>query len=252
MKQYKKNFVIKDMAKDKMEGRYGNAILMLLVSTLISSAVRFLINTVAENTMNSIYAMTGSSGAVAAISLFFDLLLLAAAVVLGVMNAGITLYFLNLACGMPASVRNLFYAFRTDSKKALIISGAMTITEAVCLWPCQYMARNYLNTQDGFWLAISLITLTAGLCIYIPVSLGIGLSFYLMFDFPQNSGFQTLSLCWRIMKGQRKRLFVLELGFLPLMILCIFSFGIGFLWLMPYMYMTLTYFFLDLMNPREG
>lgn len=252
MNQYKKNFVIKEMAKDKMEGRYGSAILMLLINVLISSAVHFLINTVAENTMNSIYAMTGSARAVAAISLLFDLLLLAANVVLGVMKAGMTLYFLNLACGMPASVRDLFYAFRTDSKKALVISAAMTLLEALCLWPCQYITRNYLNTREGVWLAAALIALAVGLCIYIPVSLGIALSFYLMFDFPQNSGLQTLSLCRRIMKGQRKRLFVLEFGFLPLIILCIFSFGIGFLWLMPYMYMTLTYFFLDLMNPRKA
>ena len=53
------------------------------------------------------------------------------------------------------------------------------------------------------------------------------------------------------MKGQRMRLFLLELGFLPLMLLCILSFGIGFLWLQPYMQMTHTCFFLDLMNPRK-
>ena len=53
------------------------------------------------------------------------------------------------------------------------------------------------------------------------------------------------------MKGNRKRLFLLELSFLPLMLLCILSFGIGFLWLEPYMQMTYTHFFLDLMNPRE-
>ena len=47
------------------------------------------------------------------------------------------------------------------------------------------------------------------------------------------------------------RLFLLELGFLPPMLLCVLSLGIGFLWLEPYMQMTYTYFFLDLMNHRE-
>ena len=82
--------------------------------------------------------------------------------------------------------------------------------------------------------------------------MGIGLSFYLMLDFPQNSGKETLSLCWRLMKGHRSRLFLLELGFLPLMLLCILSFGIGFLWLQPYMQMTYACFFLDLMNPKSA
>ncbi len=54
-----------------------------------------------------------------------------------------------------------------------------------------------------------------------------------------------------MMKGHKRRLFRLELSFLPLMLLCVLSFGIGFLWLNPYMQMTYTCFFLDLMNPRD-
>ena len=72
-----------------------------------------------------------------------------------------------------------------------------------------------------------------------------------MLDFPQNSGKETLKLCWRLMRGNRKRLFLLELGFLPLLLLCLLSFGIGFLWLEPYMHMTYTCFFLDMMNPKN-
>ena len=97
----------------------------------------------------------------------------------------------------------------------------------------------------------ALAALAAGLCVYIPISLGITLSFYLALDFPEKTGKETLALCWHVMKGQRMRLFLLELGFLPLMLLCILSFGIGFLWLQPYMQMTHTCFFLDLMNPRK-
>ena len=168
------------------------------------------------------------------------------------MNAGITLYFLNLACGQPAAIRDLFYGFRTDSKQFLVISAAMMLCQAVCLYPGQYLSQNYLTTWDIKWLLYALAAMTAGCCLYVPVSLGIAMSFYLMLDFPQNTGRETLALCWRIMRGQRKRLFILELGFLPLMLLCILSFGIGFLWLEPYMQMTYTCFFLDLMNPKEA
>ena len=165
-------------------------------------------------------------------------LLLLAGILLGVMNAGITLYFLNLACGQPAAIRDLFYGFKTDSKQFLVISAAMMLCQAVCLYPGQYLSQNYLTTWDIKWLLYALAAMAAGCCLYVPVSLGIAMSFYLMLDFPQNSGRETLALCWRIMKGQRKRLFILELGFLPLMLLCILSFGIGFLWLEPYMQMT--------------
>ena len=251
MKQYKKNFEFKNSAKDRLEGKYGGAILLLLISTVISWMVQLVISTVAGSTMNSVYAITDSRDAVTAISFMFDALLLIANIILGVMNAGITLYYLNLACGQPLSLRDLFYGFKTDSRKILTVSAAMTICRAVCLWPGQYLLQQYLGRQGLSWLFYSLAATVMGFCIYIPFYLSIAMSFYLLFDFPQNSGKETLQLCWRIMKGQRKRLFCLELSFLPMMLLCILSLGIGFRWLEPYMQMTYTYFFLDLMNPQE-
>lgn len=251
MKQYKKIYEIRNMAKDKMESKYGGAILITFLSALLSGMVRLSINSVCTNTMNTVYGMTGSTGAARGISILFDVLLAAAGILMGVMNAGIALYFLNLACGQAASLRDLFYGFRTDSKKFLVISAAIVLCQTICLWPGQYLLQNYLSTHDAKWVLYALAAAGVGLCFYVPISLGIALSFYLILDFPQNSGRETLSLCWRMMRGHRGRLFQLELGFLPLMLLCILSFGVGFLWLEPYMQMSYACFFLDLMNPKS-
>ncbi|WP_251208949.1 DUF975 family protein [Acetatifactor aquisgranensis] len=251
MKQYKKNYELKNTAKDRLEGKYGGAILILFLNFVISWMARLFINSIAGSTMNSVYAISGSVTAARTVSFLFDAILLAANILLGVMNAGIALYFLNIACGQQPFTRNLFYGFRNDSKKALVISAAVTLCNTVCLGPGQYLSQQFLNTRDGKWALPALLATAVGLCIYIPISLGIAMSFFLMLDFPGKSGKETLQLCWRLMKGNRKRLFLLELGFLPLMLLCILSFGIGFLWLEPYMQMTYAYFFLDLMNPIE-
>lgn len=251
MKLYQKNYEIKNKAKDMLEGKYGGAVLLLFLSTLISGAVQLFINQIGSGTMGSVYAMTGSEGTATAISILFNILLLLASIVLGVMNAGIALYFLNIACGQSFSLKNLFYGFQTDSRRCLGIAAVIVTWRTLCLWPGQYLAQKYLNTLDGKWIPYALIALIVGMIVYVPVALGMELSFYLMLDFPQNSAKETLSLCWRIMKGNRKRLFLLELSFLPLMLLCALSFGIGFLWLNPYMQMTYTCFFLDLMNPKE-
>ena len=251
MKRYKKNYELKNTAKDKLDGKYGGAVLIFFLSALISQITRLFISSIGAATMNTIYFSTGSESASTAVSFVFDLILLAANVVLGVMNAGITLYFLNIACGQPYMVKDLFYGFRTDSSKILTIAGAMALCQTICLYPGQYLAQNYLATQDGTWLFYTLAAGIIGFCIYIPIYLSIGLSFYLMLDFPQYSAREILALCWRLMKGQRGRFFYLELSFLPLALLCLLSFGIGFLWLNPYMQMTYTYFFLDLMNPKE-
>jgi hypothetical protein len=251
MKQYKKIYELKNTAKDKLEGKYGGAVLILLLSALMSGILRLSISSVAGATMSTVYSMTGSLNTVTALSFVFDALLLLATILLGVMNAGIALYFLNMACGQPFSIGNLFYGYQGESKKTLLITAAMVLLQAVCLWPGQYLAQNYLNTGDVKWIGYAFLACGLGLCLYLPVSLGISMSFYLMLDFPQNPGGKTLSLCWRMMKGHKRRLFRLELSFLPLMLLCVLSFGIGFLWLNPYMQMTYTCFFLDLMNPRD-
>lgn len=249
MKHYKQIYELKNAAKDKLDGKYGGAVSILLLSSLITNVVTLLIDSIGSSTVNSVFYASGSVAACRIISVVFEVLLIVANIICAVMNAGITLYFLNIACGQPFSVSNLFYGFRDDSKKSLVIAAALMLCQIVCLRPFQYLAQNLLNTRDMKWFPYAAAALVVGLCVYIPVALGITLSFYLMLDFPQKSAKETLSLCWRMMRGQRRRLFYLELSFLPLILLCVLSFGIGFLWLDPYMQMTYTCFYLDLMEP---
>lgn len=252
MKQYKTSSELKNTAKNLLDGKYSSAVLITFLVTLISSGAGFVIDMIASVTVNTVYYSTQSMSATNTVSFVFDLILLAVNIILGVMNAGVALFFLNASCGQTYSTNDLFYAFKNDTQKALCISAAIMILHAVCLWPSQYLLQNYLNTQESQWLTYTMIALAVGLCVYVPVSLGISLSFYLMFDFPQYTGQEILALSWKLMKGQRLRLFYLQLSFLPLMLLCICSFGIGFLWLEPYMQMTYAQFFLDLMNPKEN
>ena len=50
------------------------------------------------------------------------------------------------------------------------------------------------------------------------------------------------------MKGHKGRYFYISVSFLPLALLCLVTFGIGFLWLAPYMGMTFANFYVDLMQ----
>ena len=51
-----------------------------------------------------------------------------------------------------------------------------------------------------------------------------------------------------MMKGSKGRLFYIDLTFVPLMLLCVLTCGIGLLWLMPYMQATKANFYLDLVK----
>lgn len=252
MKQYKKPYELKNLAKDKLQGKYGAAVLILFLYSLITTSVSLFITMLANMTSATVYALTGSQSAVTVITIVFELINLAAVLVLGILQAGITLFFLNLACDQPYATGNLFYGFKKDSGKTLTLSAAVGLCNAVCLYPSQYCLSAYLNTRDTQLLYLAGILMLVGFCVYIPVSLGLSQVFYLMLDYPNLTAKDTLALTFRVMRGNKGRLFYLQLSFIPMMLLCTCSFGIGFLWLNPYMQMTYAYFFLDIMNPAEG
>lgn len=252
MKQYKKPYELKNLAKDKLQGKYGPAILILFLYSLITGGASLFISLLSNMTTATAYALTNSSTVIIVVGIIFEIVNLVAVIVLGILQAGVILFYLNIACNQPYATGNLFYGFKKDSGKALALSAAMGLCNAVCLYPCQYCLSAYMNSRDTVMLYAALASMAVGFCVYIPISLRLSQTFFLMLDYPDCSAKEILALSFRVMKGNKGRLFYLQLTFIPMMLLCVLSFGIGFLWLNPYMQMTYTYFFLDIMNPAEN
>ena len=57
---------------------------------------------------------------------------------------------------------------------------------------------------------------------------------FVLADHPEMSASEALAESKRIMRGNRWRLFCLNLSFIGWSFLCVFTFGIGYLWLLPY------------------
>jgi uncharacterized membrane protein len=66
---------------------------------------------------------------------------------------------------------------------------------------------------------------------------------YILKDYPELSANQAINLSMKMMKGHKFDLFWLFLSFIGWSILCIFTLGIGYLWLMPYMMTTMAAFY---------
>ncbi len=254
MNGYQKFYQLKNDAKNSLEGKYGNAIGVLVTGTLITNLVISWITGIVGGVSASALEVTGSQAAYIFAEILAQAVVLAASILLGVLNAGIALFYLNASCGQPCSVNNLFYGFSKDNKKCLYLSSVLAISQTICLLPYQYLFARVPKVTSEAELTSALlfagIALLVGGIVYLPISMGLGLVFFFMLDFPTLSAKETLTLCWNKMKGQKFRLFRLNLSFLPLMLLCILSFGIGFLWLRPYMQMTYAKFYLNLMAPE--
>lgn len=238
MNRYKSSAELKDLAKEKLSGRYLTAISAFVLIECISILVNALIVTTFPTdtvTQYIIYlVVTGASS-----------------VFLGIFQTGMSLLFLNITCGRNYRLEDLFYGFTNSPSRTLTISLASYLVNLVCLMPAQIFGTLFMNTVSTTYMMLMLVTTGIGLLIYVPVSLGISQSYFLLLDFPNYTGKQALAASWKVMKGHKGRLFYMTASFIPLMFVASLSI-IGLLWFAPYMKMTYTLFFLDIMNPEKA
>ena len=68
---------------------------------------------------------------------------------------------------------------------------------------------------------------------------------YILIDNPELSANQAINLSQKMMKGHKFDMFILHLSFIGWIFLSIFTFGIGLLWLLPYMMTAQAAFYQD-------
>ena len=96
---------------------------------------------------------------------------------------------------------------------------------------------------------IGTIILSALIIIFIPitiVSLLLSQAYFILADQKTISGFRAIQISWSLMKGNKKKLFLLQLSFIGWAILSVFTFFIGLLFLYPYMLTTYAKFYQNL------
>ena len=262
MNQYQSISDLKDHAKDKLTGNWGNAALVDLSYNTIIFAVTFITSFMISITISFITLFSSgnplamesyelSFGTSAAVTVLQYILTLLCTIFGGVFHTGIALFFLNLASGRTATIGNLFYGFQYLYKQSLTLSTVSALLQFICLLPYYVFTFLFQETHATSWGICMVVAMIIGMVIYVPISLNISQSYFLLLDFPSYSAKEILQLSVRLMKGKKGKLFLIQLSFLPLMILGMLSFGIGNLWVNPYMNMTLALYFLDIMKPAS-
>ncbi len=137
----------------------------------------------------------------------------------GPLALGTSIYYLNFYRGERADVEMLFSGFN-NFVSALVLFVLHNLF--VFLW--------------------SLLFVIPGMV----AGLSYSQSFFILADHPGISAREALSLSKDMMRGHKLRYFVLELSFIGWSILCMFTLGIGYLWLIPYIQVTKAAFYQDL------
>ncbi len=262
---------LKAKAKDTLTGKYSTFVLATLTAILISTAAKYIISFFTliffsmsvvikemlsgqkllevQQRLSDVAYMQGYSEWYNAINYVLQI---GVSIFTSLFYVGISFLCLNAACGKSIKVSDVFYCFRNQTGKSLQLTAISVLLSQIALLPANFVFFLIRREAPPLLLLCVLSLLTVCMMIYIPLSLSISQMFLLLLDFPGYSAIELIRQSTHIMKGQKSRLFCLQLSFLPLIFLSLLTFGIGNLWLLPYMKVTYTHFFLNLMRAREA
>lgn len=137
-----------------------------------------------------------------------------------------------------------------NAYKDLFISGADALT------------RNMFKIGFGRWghnmwgtLLMGIFTFLWTLLMIIPglvKSFAYMLTPFILVDNPELSANEAINLSKKMMKGHKFDLFFLELSFIGWILLGVLTLGIGYFWLVPYIYTTVAAFYQDVKSEYES
>jgi len=145
--------------------------------------------------------------------------------VAGPLFLGATIFFLALARGEDVKTGQLFEGF------SYFIDALLTY-----LLMCLFIF---------LWLLLLIIP-------GILAAFSYSMAFYIMADNKDINGLDAIKKSKAMMYGNRWKLFCLGCRFIGWTLLCILTFGIGFLWLMPYASTSIAKFYDDIRAAQEA
>ncbi len=148
----------------------------------------------------------------------------------GALIFGLYLYYLNLVREEAGDFNLLFKAFSFSGKNLGLFGKTL-----------------------GVYLLMSLYVFLWTLLLIIPgiiAAYSYRMVFYLLIDDPELGVSEALRKSKEMMYGYKTKLFCLDLSFIGWSMLCILTFGIGLLWLYPYMLTSQTIFYEELLKEK--
>ena len=101
----------------------------------------------------------------------------------------------------------------------------------------------------GAYLLQALFVMLWCLLLIVPgiiAALSYAMTFYIIAEEPALGPLQAIAKSKQLMQGHKWELFCLGLRFVGWSLLCVLSLGVGFLWLLPYMLVTVAHFYDDI------
>ncbi|MBQ9334827.1 MAG: DUF975 family protein [Lachnospiraceae bacterium] len=234
MKEYRTPAALKTAARVHMFGRYG-----VTVRAYIWMNAILLIMTWLFASMN-----TQGAGSLISLYIFYAIRF----IILGIFMSGTAFLYLNIASEQPAYPGMVFYGFRNNTDKAVLISLVIDLIQMVLCIPMLVFFILFRSDGDVSYIipmAIGAGVALAGLLVTKALFLP---AYYLIHDFPDYGFSQIIRLCPTIMRGHMGRALYMYISFVPMMLLEVLSLGAAAPWVESYINASVTEMYLDLMR----
>ena len=161
-----------------------------------------------------------------------------------ILLAGLMRISLNICRERKVKISDLFYFFSDRPEPVAAYSVLQYVIGIIISLSLQWALTGILYTKGSPLPFLLLPLALAAANFWIQLCLAPALFLYC--DDPSKSALQLIKESWHLMRGNKGKLCFLELSFLGLIILSMLSFGIGYLFVRPYLLLSQTLFYLNL------
>lgn len=238
---------IKSLAKAKLKGRWLNIVLLTLIIAIVESVVSSLIS----ETDGMVYTL---------LNLANNFLLVPAITASGTVY---TIKFVrekekvSLKEAIPSGktfgrfIANMiiFSIFEIPVLIFIFVGELILVLVSTSLYTSMLMGEASIDPMIIIW-AVAFLIIIVSLIFFLLIGILLFPMPYLMAE--EDCGiFDAVKRSFKIMKGHKGELFVLGLSFLGWLILSMLTLGIGLLWLLPYIHVTLRIYYLSITGREE-
>lgn len=226
---------LKDLAKKLLSGHYG----LLIGAVLLYGGVSIVISLILDSTFTKN-------------NTFSVILYLVCSLIVGLLSTifavGYQKMVLDISRGQEPGLGTLLFGFSNQPDRIILLTILVGLITAVCVLPGSLLIGIGVILDFLPLTLIGFLALIAGLVAAIILYFSYSMVFYLYLDAPEKGVIQIMRESRVMMKGNKGRLFYLEISFIGLVLLSILTCFIGYLWLMPYMEMASVLFYRNLIG----
>ena len=225
---------LKRIARGNLQGKYLELIRAFVFCNLVVSLVEmpfsWMTNEVQFSSQNMIFYVA-------------KLLITIASVVLTV---GQYCLHLRIAREGKLHLMELYYPLLHDANRLIIAEAVLWVLRLIGLAPAiGAIAIVYFYEEINMYLiALGLAILGCILTVFIEVTFG--MTYFALIDGEELTVMEAFKTALKLIKGHKGRFLYLYASFAGMYLLVAITFGIGLLWVQPYVMQTTTLFYLDI------